>query len=266
MNALIPLLIACNGSPALCDRKFDQVVYPTTHNSTSVIFDRHPIAFIPNQEKGVATQLREGIRAFMIDAWDFKNKVYACHASCVLGGQPMQNPLKDIKNFLDQNPNEVLTIIFESYVSSKEMTEEFIKAGLLSYVATLPAQGDFPTLREMISHNQRLVVLTDKKDDGPDWYQDVWALAVETPYSFKNSKEFTCNYNRGKKENPLYIINHFLTKALFRHAFNRKPGKLKAILARARKCAAQNQRIPNFLTVDFYRSSGVVKAAAELNR
>ena len=56
----------CNGDAALCDRRFDQVTFPTSHNSMSGA----DIAdwMFPNQEKGIRTQLEDGIRGFLIDA------------------------------------------------------------------------------------------------------------------------------------------------------------------------------------------------------
>jgi hypothetical protein len=56
---------ACNGAPALCDRPLDQVVFPGTHNSMSSV-DITDWMF-PQQEKGLAGQLQDGIRAFMLD-------------------------------------------------------------------------------------------------------------------------------------------------------------------------------------------------------
>ena len=57
---------SCNGDPRLCDRRFDQVTFPTSHNSMSGA----DIAewMFPNQEKGIRTQLEDGIRGFLIDA------------------------------------------------------------------------------------------------------------------------------------------------------------------------------------------------------
>src|SRR5262245_15410962 len=57
---------SCNGDPRLCDRRFDQVTFPTSHNSMSGA----DIAdwMFPNQEKGISAQLEDGIRGFLIDA------------------------------------------------------------------------------------------------------------------------------------------------------------------------------------------------------
>jgi hypothetical protein len=55
----------CNGSEALCDRRLDQVVFPATHNSYAAADE--PGWFFANQRFGIERQLRDGIRAFLID-------------------------------------------------------------------------------------------------------------------------------------------------------------------------------------------------------
>jgi hypothetical protein len=57
--------LACNGSPDLCDRRLDQVVFPATHNSYAAADE--PGWFFANQRFGIERQLEDGIRAFLID-------------------------------------------------------------------------------------------------------------------------------------------------------------------------------------------------------
>lgn len=55
----------CNGSEALCDRRLDEVVFPSTHNSYAA--SDEPGWLFPNQRHGIERQLRDGIRGFLID-------------------------------------------------------------------------------------------------------------------------------------------------------------------------------------------------------
>jgi hypothetical protein len=56
---------ACNGAAALCERRVDQVVFPGAHNAmSSADVDRW---MFPQQEKGAATMLAEGVRALLVD-------------------------------------------------------------------------------------------------------------------------------------------------------------------------------------------------------
>jgi hypothetical protein len=55
----------CNGSSALCERPLDQVTFPGAHNAMSAA--DVPGWMFPQHERGVAAQLTDGIRAFLID-------------------------------------------------------------------------------------------------------------------------------------------------------------------------------------------------------
>ena len=55
----------CNGSPALCDRPLDEIVFAGTHNAMGAA--DVPGWMFPNQQAGIPAQLRDGIRAFMLD-------------------------------------------------------------------------------------------------------------------------------------------------------------------------------------------------------
>ena len=55
----------CNGSQALCGKRLGEVVFPATHNSYAAADE--PGWLFANQRLGIERQLRDGIRAFLID-------------------------------------------------------------------------------------------------------------------------------------------------------------------------------------------------------
>ena len=57
--------VQCNGSRALCGRRLNEVVFPSTHNSFAAADE--PDWFFANQRHGIERQLRDGIRGFLID-------------------------------------------------------------------------------------------------------------------------------------------------------------------------------------------------------
>jgi len=59
------VLNGCNGTPALCARRLDEVVFPATHNSYAAADE--PGWLFANQRHGIERQLRDGIRALLID-------------------------------------------------------------------------------------------------------------------------------------------------------------------------------------------------------
>jgi hypothetical protein len=57
---------SCNGYAALCDRAYDDVAFPATHNSMSAANERW---FFAEQPDGILAQLDHGIRVLLIDSW-----------------------------------------------------------------------------------------------------------------------------------------------------------------------------------------------------
>jgi hypothetical protein len=56
---------SCNGSPRLCSRPLNEVIFPGTHNSFAA--SDQPGWYFANQTYPIARQLADGIRAFLID-------------------------------------------------------------------------------------------------------------------------------------------------------------------------------------------------------
>ncbi|MFT4084796.1 MAG: hypothetical protein QM638_19630 [Nocardioides sp.] len=62
-----PRSAACNGSAALCERPYNEVAFPATHNSMAAA--DQPGWFLAEQPNGIIDQLDAGIRVFLIDTW-----------------------------------------------------------------------------------------------------------------------------------------------------------------------------------------------------
>jgi hypothetical protein len=200
----------------------------------------------------------------MLDAHHWDGETLLCHALCPLGSLPLADGLGVVEDFLHTHRGEVVTIIFESYVTSAEMTDAFAASGLDRLVHVQDPSAPWPTLREMIDADTRAVIFTDAPDAGPDWYMDVWAHASENPFSARTVDEFSCDPNRGDPSNPLFIFNHFLTDTF---AVPDEAATVNAnpfLLDRATECAA-TRGLPNFVTVDFYDVGDLFDTVAALN-
>ncbi|MEO8851405.1 MAG: hypothetical protein ABI360_06715, partial [Allobranchiibius sp.] len=57
----------CNGFIELCDRAYNDVAYPSTHNSMSAADE--PGWYLAEQPTGLVGQLKAGIRVLLIDSW-----------------------------------------------------------------------------------------------------------------------------------------------------------------------------------------------------
>jgi len=255
--------VGCNGSEVLCDRRYDEVSYATTHNAMSNAADGFQA---PNQHNSISCQLEDGIRGLMLDTYEYLDDVYLCHADCsFLGRRLLVDGLTEIRRFLEHHPNEVVTIIFEAYVSAEATAAVFEAVGLLPYVHTQPLGEPWPTLREMIDSGRRLVVFADRDRGVVPWYHYVWDYAFVTHFSYEKPEDFSCAPNRGNPSNSLFILNHFLTRDFGMPRLAEMVNYNPLFIDRARECMEADDRLPNFVAVDFYDIGDVLEVVRELN-
>ena len=256
----------CNGSLDLCSKQYNEVAYLTTHNAFNS--DQDGLLF-PNQTYNIASQLNDGVRGLMIDVYnDLFGTPVVYHSIIALGYIPLSDIFNDIKIFLDNNPNEVITIILECYVTANDIEDEINQSGLSNYLYTHNAT--WPTLQNMIDNDNRLVIFSDVDDasSSQDWYHYVWEYAVETHYSVGNINDFTCDFNRGDPLNDLFIFNHFVTDATLGYGLYNESNDVNAnpfFINRALNCQTQTNKFPNFVTVDYYELGDGLAVVDQLN-
>jgi hypothetical protein len=254
----------CNGSADLCERRYDEVVYATTHNAYNAGDEGF---FLPNQTYGVTRQLRDGVRGLMLDIYDQAGDVLLYHGfyDDLLGHDRLANVLGEIVSFLDSNPDEVVTIIFETYSSPETTREAFVESGAIDYVVAHQAGEPWPTLAEMIERNERLVVFTDRDGGTYDWYLPVWDHARETPYAARSPEELECLGGRGPEDAQLLIFNHFLTQISGSPSLAEMINHDPFLGDRVAECEAALMQKANFITVDFYEIGDTLAVTRRLN-
>lgn len=257
---------ACNGSQALCGLRFDQVAYATTHNAMS---NEEEGWLLPNQGFGIERQLADGVRALMLDVHLWDDQVMLCHSYCEVQGSSVgQRPLVDalvaVRDFLIQNPGEVVGLIFESYVPAVQVAAAFDQAGLGDMLYAHPVAETWPTLGALIESGTRLVVFTDAPG-GPAWYHDVWDHAFETDWDVARIEDLSCEQRRGASGNALFILNHFITAPVASEQAATQANAHGVLSPRAQACAQHWGRPANFITVDFYSRGDLAAVVAELN-
>jgi hypothetical protein len=152
---------ACNGYAELCDKSYSNVAYATTHNSYA--FEKNIAA---NQNYDIPTQLDDGVRGFMLDALypqNNTNEVHLCHGSCdILDAGKATDILSQFVTWLGNNPNEVITILWENTgkvpVTAATFNQIYTQTGL-SKLAHFQesADAEWPTLGKMIDSGKRVV-------------------------------------------------------------------------------------------------------------
>ncbi len=268
----------CNGYDALCDRTYDVVTVPMTHNAMSNADEKWAP---PNQTHGIARQLEDGIRGMMLDVHFYDpdsgatdvpradlssgEQTFLCHGVCALGRRPLADGLCDVTKFLDTHRGEVFSVIFESYVKSSDLAEAMKTSGLLDYVYVHTKGTPWPTLRELIAKDTRVVAFTEDGDDTPPWNHSAWKNIWDTPYSFTSASEFTCKLNRGQTTNPLFLINHWIGNPLSDIKYAREVNAKAVLLDRVQTCAKEAGRPPTFVGVDFYDVGDLFEVVRTVN-
>jgi hypothetical protein len=253
----------CNGAEALCERRYDEVAYATAHNAMANADDDFQA---PNQRYSITRQLEDGVRALMLDTYEYLDDVYLCHAECsFLGRRLLLDGLAEIRTFLERHPREVVSIIFEAYVSAEATADIFAETGLLPYVHTQPLDEAWPALGEMIDSDRRLVVFSDRDRGVVPWYHYVWDYAFETHFAYEEPADFSCAPNRGDPASSLFVLNHFLTRTVGAPRLAELVNHNPLFIDRARECMEANGRLPNFVTVDFYDIGDVLEVVRTLN-
>ncbi len=254
----------CNGLESNCEKRFDEVVYATTHNAFSSEEDGFRA---PNQTHAIPRQLADGVRALMLDTYSEDGEVLLCHGFCssFLGERPLVDALVEIREFLRCHPAEVVTIIFESYATSAEVAAAFEASGAIDYVHAQALEEPWPTLAEMIAADDRLVVFTDDGGGDHPWYHDVWAYARETPYAAAAPEELECEGGRGPADAGLLIFNHFLTEISGSPDLADMVNHDPFLSERIAGCEATLGQEVNFVTVDFYEIGDAIAAVAAQN-
>lgn len=257
----------CNGAFSLCSKKYDEVAYLTTHNA----FNSSQGNFgLPNQNLDITGQLNIGVRAFMLDVYDWFGNTVVYHGSAVLGTSPLEDELEKIKVFLDNNPNEIVTVILENYVSADDIEAKMNQSGLMTYVYEHQLGTAWPTLQTMIDNNTRCVVFSDVDDASASqaWYHYMWTNMVETHYSNNDITDFSCDFNRGDSINDLFILNHFVTNSVLgtgMEAESEIANSNPYFINRALQCQQEKAKFPNFVTVDFVELGASKLVVDQLN-
>lgn len=246
--------------------KYNEITFLTTHNA----FNNKKDGFgFPNQNYDITRQLTDGIKALMIDVYEKNNELVVYHGNSMLGYKKLEYVMSQVSDFLENNPNEIVTIIFECYTTANKIENALINANLLKYVYTNSNVKVWPTIAQMIETNQRLVIFSDKDDasNSQSWYHHIWKYAVETTFEAKDTSDFSSKYQRGKPTNPLFIVNHFLTTNIGTgflskaKTVNSNPYLEKQLT----EIELETGKKINFLTVDFYDIGDCIKEVYKMN-
>ncbi|GJJ68949.1 hypothetical protein EMPS_01295 [Entomortierella parvispora] len=273
----------CNGYAALCSKQYSQVAYATTHNAYAFTPAGSRPALAANQDNNITTQLKDGIRALMLDAYNVPSgnpdDIELCHTSCTLfDGGLLSTTLAEIKTFMEANPNEVITIFWENAgnLTPAHFQIVYQAAGMVDYSYTQPVGNNtWPTLAEMISSGKRLVsYLDDGADASVPWLMAEYDFIFETPYAIPTGGPYLCTVDRPRDQRKsMYVLNHFVSGNLTLDGVVvdiPQPGAAlqtngAALVSHVNNCTQVFSQSASFIAVDFYEKGSVMQTVAQVN-
>ena len=257
------LPMECNGHAHLCSLPLNEVAFAATHNSMA---NSQEEWIPPNQKYAIPQQLADGIRGLNLDTYMWQEEAYLCHGFCELGAKPLADSLREIEQFLEGNPHNVIVITFQASISAEDTLNAFAQANLQNRLYHYEVGETWPTLEQLISMNKQVVVFASNDGGRLDGYMAQWTHWLDNPYQAKYVEEFSCAPDRGDPQTAtLYNVNHFISRPIALTDFAEEGNWNPILHDHVFSCWAETGRFPNQVLVDFYSIGDVFSVVDALN-
>ncbi|KEF60210.1 uncharacterized protein A1O9_05060 [Exophiala aquamarina CBS 119918] len=288
---------ACNNSPDLCSRPYNQVVHLGAHDSPFRRDKSTDFSTSGNQFYNSTVQLNAGVRLLSAQVHKSNGAWHLCHSSCdLLDAGTLSDWLEEVKAWMDNNPNDVVTILL---VNSDDATvgdldQQFTASGInsLAYkpASTTTPPVSWPTLQELITAGTRLMVFVASLDpasipESQSYIMDEFTFIFENKFDNTAITDFSCSPERpsavgGNSQaaiasNRMPFMNHFLydeglfdiqTPAIDNITTTNSPGQSLGNLGFAlSSCQTEYGRVPTFTLVDFFDEGPAINAVDAMN-
>ena len=257
---------ACNGHAWLCERSLDQVAFPATHNGHAALDE----GFSPlnaNHQRGMEEQLKDGVRAILLDVYEEDGERVLCHGPCVLGSVSHAEALRTFVAFFEEHPEEVVILLYEDHVGVDVLAEDYLESGAIDFVYARPDGAPWPTLGALIDGGTPLLVTTNSSSPSRPWLHGFYDMGFDTPYTYQSADEFSCDVLRGSPDHDLFLVNHWVNTELNLPSVEKaqQVNRADVLEARVRECEAFYGRIPNLVAVNFYEEGDLMEVVWGLN-
>ena len=298
---------ACNNAAKLCDQPYNNITHLGAHNSPFLRDQSTGFSSSGNHFFDSIVQLDAGVRVLTAQVHVEEPKGTAgganlrlCHASCsLLDAGLFSDWLGTIKQWMDGNPNEVVTIIIVNAdeASTADIAAAYEASGIVSYgyVPENPEERmqSWPTLGELVTANTRLVTFVASiaggggSDPSAPYLLNEFTHVFETEFEVTSSEGFNCDIHRPDSltgDGPVQavsagyipLMNHFLgddqlfgiiTPAVETVSVTNSPeeGVLGSLGDHAVRCTREWGRAPAIILVDFFNVGPAIDTIDALN-
>lgn len=285
--------VACNNSPDLCSRQYSNVTHMGAHDAAFLRDSSTDNSVAGNQYYNATKALNAGIRLLSLQVHNSNGTLELCHTTCaLLDAGTLEDFLGKIKLWMDENPNEVVTLLIVN--SDDEDVASFGKvfesSNISSYgytPATVSASNTWPTLQTMIDDGTRLVtfIATVTYSTTYPYLLNEWDFVFETAYEVTSLAGLNCTIDRPSglssassaiSSGYLPLMNHFVYQSITSSievpnveiidTTNSPDTNSTGTLGQsAYQCNSEWGTAPVFALVDFYSEGPAIETADNLN-
>ena len=192
---------------------------------------------------------------------------YFCHTVCEIGSEPMAPVMDRLNTWMDEHPREVIVLFIQDTVTPADTDAVLRKAGLADKAYVHPDGAEWPTLREMIDANKRLLVLMENEGGGDQYpyLHQGFDLVQDTEYSVQTAADFECSLKRGEPDSPLFSVNHWLANFDRLISSAEEVNAYDVLKPRIDECEIERGRAPSMIAVNWYDRGDLFRVVNELN-
>ncbi|KAL9181029.1 hypothetical protein ACHAXT_009834 [Thalassiosira profunda] len=258
----------CNGSPANCKLRVNEMLFALSHNAMSTEEGGFIVGY--NHFYDLEKSLVAGYRGLSLDVCNCNGALQFCHNVCDLGERVPNEVFTNTLQFLNENPSEVIVLLFEASQEKGPIVWNDLYAEMegvdgFSDMLYVHTYGDeWPLMSDLVQQNKRIITFyfnggTCTDDSCPPPFNYFYTYAAETQFqsaslSDLENSEYSCEITRGPGEEArpadFFVVNNFVTPP---DAEAAKVANGNAFLTkRLTACANANKKRPNFVYLDFW--------------
>jgi hypothetical protein len=192
--------------------------------------------------------------------------VWLCHTLCELGSTRFTDTLTDMKEFLAREPQNVLVLFLENYVTDEDLAEAFRRTGTAGYAQTLDRGEPLPTLGQMIRSDKRLLVFTENPVEGVPWMNSGFEWVQDTPLKAERPEDLNCRPSRGNPDSPILMLNHWIDRFPPPLRGNRRILTRRFLTRQIKRCERERRMPASFVAADYYDQGALIDVARKINR